>query len=316
MPKQIIALEEHNLPTDIAAKAGPSFPPPTADQLNDFGDGRIAVMDEAGIDLQVLSLVAYGVQNLPPAQSVEFAREANDRMAAACVAHPARFRAFAALPMSDPSAAADELRRCVTEHGFLGAMVFGHTGGRWLDHPTNEPVFSALERLNVPLYIHPAPPLPEVRQAYYSDLGDAGQSLSTGGWGWHVECGMHLLRLVVTGTFDRHPGLRVVVGHMGENLPFSLARADDRLSPVTRGERGVAETILAQVWITTSAYITFPPLLCALQVFGADRIMFSVDHPFADSSKATAALRAAPISPGDLEKVAWANATAFLGLAG
>lgn len=314
MPNRIIAIEEHNLPRDIAAAAGAFFPPVYADPLDDLGDGRLAVMDEAGIDLQVLSLVAPQVQSLPPARSAELSRDANERMAAACGAHPDRFRAFATLPMSDPAGAAEELRRCVGEHGFLGAMVHGQTGGRWLDDPANEPVLSALEQLDVPVYLHPAPPPPEVRRAYYSGLGDAEQALATAGWGWHAECGMHVLRLVVTGTFDRHPGLRVIVGHMGENLPFSLARAEERLAPVTQGERGVAETVLAQVWITTAGYTTMPPLLCALQVFGAERILFSVDHPFSDSMVATAFLRSAPLSPADVEKVAWTNATTVLGL--
>jgi len=314
VPNRVIAIEEHNLPRDIAAEAGPSFPPAYADPLDDLGEGRLGVMDEAGIDLQVLSLVGPGVQALAPARSAEVSRDANDRMAAACAAHPERFRAFATLPMSDPPAAAEELRRCVGDHGFLGAMVHGQTGGRWLDDPANEPVLDALEQLGVPVYLHPAPPPPEVLRAYYSGLGDAGAALATAAWGWHVECGMHVLRLVATGAFDRHPGLRVIVGHMGENLPFSLARADERLGPVIHTERSVTETVLAQVWITTAGYTTVPPLLCALQVFGAERILFSVDHPFSDSMVATAFLRSAPISPADREKVAWSNATAVLGL--
>lgn len=314
MPNRIIALEEHNLPRDIAEAAGTSFAPIYNDALDDLGDGRLAVMDRAGIDLQVLSVVAPGLQALPPARSLELSRDANDRMASACAAHPDRFRAFATLPMSDPPAAADELRRCVGELGFLGAMVHGQTEGRWLDDPANEPVLTTLEQLRVPVYLHPAPPPPEVYRAYYSGLGDAGQALATAAWGWHAECGMHVLRLVVSGTFDRHPGLRVVVGHMGEDLPFSLARADERLGPVTRSERGVAETVLSHVWITTAGYTTVPPLLCALQVFGAERILFSVDHPFSDSLVATTFLRSAPISPADLERVAWSNATGVLGL--
>lgn len=314
MPKRVIAIEEHNLPYDIAAEAGTSFPPEQMDPLDDLGEGRIAVMDEAGIDLQVLSVVAPGLQALPPERSVALSREANDRQAAAVAAFPDRLRAFATLPMSDPPAAADELRRCVGELGFLGAMVHGQTHGRWLDDPANEPVLAALDELRVPVYLHPAPPPPEVQRAYFSGLGAAERPLSTAAWGWHAECGMHVLRLVATGTFDRHPNLRVIVGHMGENLPFSLARADERLGPVLRSERSVTETVLDQVWITTAGYTTVPPLLCALQVFGAERILFSVDHPFSDSMVATAFLRSAPISPADLERVAWSNATALLGL--
>lgn len=311
-----IALEEHVLPRDIAIAAGKGgLPPALANALDEMGQGRIELMDAAGIDIQVLSLIAHELQELSPAQSIALAREANDRMAGAVHAHPDRLRAFATLPMSDPIAAAVELQRTVHDLGFVGAMVFGQTNGVFLDDLSVSPVLEAAQDLDVPIYLHPAEPPPAVRDAYFSGLEPAvAQMLATAGWGWHAECGLHVLRLAVNGTFDRYQRLRVIVGHMGENLPFSLARADERLSRLTGFERSVAETIIEQVHITTAAYFTDPPLLCALMVFGADRILFSVDHPFADSMEATAFLRDAPISPGDREKIAHLNAEQLLRL--
>ena len=311
-----IALEEHLLPKDVAAAVGHgALPPGLADPLDDLGQGRLDVMDAAGIDVQVLSLVGHGVQELEPARSVSLSREVNDRMAAAVAAHPDRFRAFAALPMSDSVAAAKELRRAVGDLGFVGTMIHGQTNGVFLDDPSVVPVLEAVQDLDVPIYLHPAEPPPAVRQAYFSGLEPAvAHVLATAGWGWHAECGLHVLRMAVSGTFDRFPGLQVVVGHMGENLPFSLARADERLSPVTGLARSVGEIVREHVHITTAGYVTDPPLLCALMVFGADRILFSVDHPFSDSVQATDFLRSAPISPTDREKIAHGNAEQLLRL--
>ena len=220
-------------------------------------------------------------------------------MAAAVAVHPDRFRAFATLPMSDPKAAAGELQRAVDELGFVGTMIHGQTRGMFLDHPSMSPVLACAARLDVPIYLHPAPPPPAVYDAYYKDLQpDVSAVLSTSGWGWHAECGMHVLRMVVNGVFDRFPALRVIVGHMGEMLPFSLARADDMISPVlSRGSLSVAETVQRNVYLTTSAYTTAAPLQCALTVFGADRILFAVD-----------------LSPSDREKIAHGNAERLLRL--
>jgi hypothetical protein len=242
-------------------------------------------------------------------------RDVNDRMAATVAAHPDRFAAFASLPMSDPAAAAAELRRAVGELGFVGAMIHGQTNGLFLDDPSFAPVLGAAQDLGVPVYLHPAEPPAAVAEAYFSGLAPAvSRTLMTAGWGWHAETGLHVLRMAVRGTFERFPGLQLIVGHMGENLPFSLARADERLSPLTGLPRTVAETVREQVHITTSGYVTVPPLLCALMVFGADRILFSVDYPFASNLQAAAFLREAPISPADREKISRGNAERLLGL--
>jgi uncharacterized protein len=312
---RIIAIEEHAFPKDLDLPgAMGSGMPGVLDQLDDLGEGRLAVMDAAGVDVQVLSVLGHGIQEAGAA-GVELARAANDRLAAAVREHPDRFAAFATLPLGDPEAATEELRRRVGDDGFVGTMVFGQTHGRFLDDPEFAPVLAACAQLGVPLYLHPAPPPRAVADVYYARLPEgAGATLATAGWGWHVETGMHVLRLAVTGTFDAHPDLRVVVGHMGENLPFSLARADERLNASSAGERPVWDTVLDQVLITTAGYVTAPPLACALATFGPERILFSVDHPFADSGEATAFLEEAALDDADRERIAHGNAETLLGI--
>ncbi len=316
---KIVALEEHTFPRDILHAADldlGSRASRKADELDDLGQGRLDTMDAAGVDIQVLSALAHIVQQLEPETAIAVSRTLNDRMAATVEAHPDRFRAFATLPMSAPDQAVPELRRAVDELGFLGTMIHGQTNGAFLDDPSVRPVLACAEQLGVPIYLHPAPPPPAVFDAYYSGLEpDIAAALATAGWGWHAECGMHVLRMVVGGVFERYPELQVIVGHMGEGLPFSLARADDMLSPLIRHHgASVAETVHRNLHITTSAYTTAAPLQCALTVLGADRILFSVDHPFADSAQATAFLHTAPLSPADREKIAHRNAERLLRL--
>lgn len=315
---RIIAIEEHAFPKDLDLPgAMGSGMAGVIDQLDDLGEGRLEVMDAAGVDVQVLSVLGHGIQEAGAA-GVELARAANDRLAATVAEHADRFAAFATLPLGDPAAAVEELRRTVGEAGFVGTMLFGQTHGRFLDDPEFAPVLATCEELGVPLYLHPAPPPPAVADVYFARLPEgAGPALATAGWGWHAETGMHVLRLAVTGTFDAYPDLRVVVGHMGENLPFSLARADERLTPSTAGERSVMRTVLDQVLISTSGYTTAPPLACALATFGPERILFSVDHPFADSQVATSFLREAVpdlLDEADRERIAHGNAEALLGV--
>lgn len=314
---KIVAIEEHMLPRDVIESAHIDLgirAGKRAAELDDLGEGRLRVMDDAGIDVQVLSALSYFVQDLPAEQSVTLSRELNDRMAATVSTHPDRFRAFAAMPMTDPARAVDELRRCVEELGFLGAMIHGQTHGVFLDHPSVRPILAAAAQLDVPIYLHPAPAPPAVQDAYFSGLSpEAGACLSTSGWGWHSECGMHVLRLVVAGVFEELPELKIIVGHMGEGLPFHLDRIENMLSPVVQGQsRTVAQTLRHNLHLTTSGYNSDAPLLCALAVFGVDHIMFSVDHPFADSSRATTYLQSAPLEPGDREKIAHGNAESLL----
>jgi predicted TIM-barrel fold metal-dependent hydrolase len=316
---KVIALEEHVLPRDIIEAAGIDIglrANKKAALLDDMGAGRLRIMDDAGIDIQVLSALSTNVQNLEPALSVAVNRQLNDRMAESVSTYPDRFRAFAALPMTDAAAAVVELERCVSELGFLGAMIHGQTRGVFLDHSSVRPILAAAARLDVPIYLHPAPPPKTVLDAYYSGLSDEVEAcLSTSGWGWHSETAMHVLRMVAGGVFEELPDLKLIVGHMGEGLPFHLDRIESMLTPVVTGhERTVAETLRQNLYLTTSGYNTATPLLCALAAFGVDHIMFSVDHPFASSEQATTFLRSAPVSESDREKIAHGTVESLLGM--
>lgn len=317
---RVITLEEHFWTgalrdanrTVLAGRQGGEL----ADNLSDLGPRRLADMDAAGIDVQVLSVLAPAAQELDPKPSVALSRDANDRLAEAVAAHPDRFAGFATLPTPDPDAAAEELERSVTGLGFKGALINGHTGGRFLDDPVFWPIFERAEALGVPVYLHPTYPTAQVMEAYYAGFEEpVSATLATAGWGWHAETGLHALRLILGGVFDRFPDLQVIIGHMGENLPFSLARADERLTPVaTSLKHRVADYFHANFYITTSGYFTDPPLLCALAVVGADRIMFSVDYPFSRNTDGRAFLDGAPLSEEDRAKIAHGNAERLLGL--
>ena len=316
---RIIALEEHVLPRDIIEAAGIDIglrANKRAAQLDEMGEGRIAIMDAAGIDVQVLSALSNNVQDLEPAKSVDVSRRINDRMAETVAKYPERFRAFATLPMTDPEGAAEELERGIRDLGFVGTMIHGQTHGVFLDHPTVRPILAAAERLDVPVYLHPAPPPAIVRETYYSGLPEEVEAcLSTSGWGWHSETAMHVLRMVAGGVFEDLPNLKLIVGHMGEGLPFHIDRIESMLTPTIVGHSlTVAETLRRNVWLTTSGYNFSTPLKCAIDAFGVNRIMFSVDHPFANSAQATEFLAVAPVSDADREKIAHGTVEALLGI--
>ena len=241
-----IALEEHFWTAELAAPPGTgplaTWGPQVGDQLRDLGPRRLADMDANGIDLQVISHVAPAAQARAGAEGLARAREANDQLAAAVRAHPDRFAGFATLPTADPQAAADELERAVVELGFVGALVNSTLGSNdaFLDDARFEPLLDRFERLDVPLYLHPAPPSAALREVLYGGLPPAvAARLATGAWGWHAEAGLHLLRMVATGVFDRHPALRLIVGHCGEMLPFLLDRIDAMLRVDTMAAAGV-----------------------------------------------------------------------------
>jgi predicted TIM-barrel fold metal-dependent hydrolase len=286
------------------------------DLLPEFEETRLRLMDEAGITLQVLSLAGAGPDLVPGADGVAMAREINDFLAGACAKHPTRFMGFAALPLQTGEACADELVRCVRQLGFLGALVNGTTDGRFLDDPRYESLLAAAEELDVPIYIHPHIPPAAVREAYYSGLEPgASRVLATAGWGWHSEVAIHLMRLILTGTLDRHRRLKIVIGHMGEMLPVMLDRID-KVSALDVGhlERPITRAIHDQVWITTSGIFSQPPFVAALQTFGIDKIMFSVDYPFAPNAAGRRFLDTVALSPDDMAKLSHGNADRLLKL--
>jgi predicted TIM-barrel fold metal-dependent hydrolase len=274
-------------------------------------------MDTSGIDLQVLSDIGSSLAPRSGDAGVQLTRESNDQVAEAIAAHPDRFAGFATLPMTEPGAAAGELERAVRSLGLQGAMIFGTTNGRFLDDPAFLPVLERAAALSVPIYLHPTMPPAPVREAYYTGLDPAvGFVLSTSGWGWHSEVGIHALRLILAGVFDRLPTLQIIIGHMGEMIPFMLARIDDTLTPMAKQlQQPVSEYFLHHFHITTSGFFTDPPLLLAMQVMGADRIMFSVDYPFSTNEQGRAFLDHASLSPADKEKISHLNVERLLSLA-
>jgi len=286
------------------------------EKLSDLGAARLKDMDAGGIDLQVLSHNVVNLEILPVSETVRLARQANDQLAAAVAAHPDRFAGFATLPMTDPKAAADELERTVSSLGFKGAFISGTTRGLFLDDPGFLPILERAAALDVPVYIHPAEPPEVVRKAYYDGFDPmVSRLLSTSGWGWHSEVGIHSLRLILAGVFDRLPDLQIIIGHMGEMIPFMLARIDNTLTTAAKNlQRKVSDYILQNFYITTSGFFTDPPLLLALQTIGADRIIFSVDYPYSSNDLGRTFLDNASISPADKEKISHLNAERLLKL--
>ena len=276
-------------------------------------------MDAARIDVQVLSHAQPAAQGLAGEPAIEAARRANDALAAAIAAHPGRLAGFATLPTADPLRSAAELKRAVGELGLVGAMVHSTLGtnGAFLDDDRFEPLLAAFEDLDVPLYLHPASAPKPVADVLFAGLKPsvAGR-LATNAWGWHAEAGLHALRLLASGAFERHPGLRLIIGHCGEMLPFMLARADQMLPPQVTGlPETLSSYVHRNVWVTTSGMFSLPPVLCSIQVMGIDRVLFSVDYPFAASSSGRELLDALPLSPADKAKIAGGNAERLLRLA-
>jgi predicted TIM-barrel fold metal-dependent hydrolase len=266
-------------------------------------------MDEAGIDVQVLSQGPPGPESLQGSKAIQLARACNDELAGVVRQSGGRFAGFAVLPTSEPEEAAKELRRAVSELRLLGAMLNGTTGGAFHDERRFWPIFAEAERLNVPIYLHPAPPTKLIRDAYYSGFSpEVSSALGTSAWGWHVETGLHLVRLVLSGLFDAHPNLQLIVGHMGEAIPFMLDRLTDRLGPISRLERPFPDYFRSNVYYTTSAFFSMPPLRCLLDQVPLDHVMFGVDYPFSANKRATNFLGTVQLAPREKEMIAHANA--------
>ena len=327
---RVVALEEHFTAPDLVRRIDPNAikrrgfqkrtPPPSGpnplELLPEIGEQRLQSMDEAGITVQVLSNTGPGPDLVPGADGVAMAREMNDHLAEAIARRPDRFAGFAVLPMQSDTPTADELVRAVRQLRFVGALVNGTTEGRFLDHPHYRDLLAAAEQLDVPIYIHPHLAPEAVRHAYFSNLQPgASRVLEAAGWGWHSETAIHVLRLVLSGALDRHPRLKLIVGHMGEMLPVMLARIDEVFAlDIEHLKRPIGRTILDQVWLTTSGIFSEPPFLAALQTFGIDRIMFSVDYPYAPNAKGRAFLDRLSLSPADMAKLTHGNADALLKL--
>lgn len=315
-----IALEEHFLTDemepyirDTLANVAPELAEKGVAALKDFGRARLDAMDAAGVEMAVLSLSGPGVQVEPDAgEATTRARRCNDRLAEEVARRPDRYRGFAHLAMQDVGAACAELRRCVGELGFAGAMINGHTNGVYLDDPRYEEFWATAGELGAPVYLHPAnPPTPPAAL-------EGRPVLSGAMWGWTTETSSHALRLVVSGVFERHPGARLILGHMGECLPFHLWRLDSRYATTRHDDHSLPRPpsfyVRRNVAITTAGVCDDAALLCSLAALGEDRVLFSVDHPYEKSAEAGAWLDAAPLDEGVRAKVAHGNAERLLRL--
>ena len=311
----VIALEEHYSDPDLAAHftgADAVQAPRVVERLNDLGALRLKEMDEAGIDIQVLSHSAPSAQKLDRDASLALVPGVNDRLAAVVQARPDRFAAFAVLPTADPAAAAAELERCVTKLGFKGAMIHGIAHGRFLDDKRFWPIFARAEALDVPIYLHPSAPHPAVVDAYYQEYVKDFPVLTRAAWGYTVETATQGIRLVLSGLFDAHPKLKIILGHLGEGLPFLVWRIDNALARPGQKPVNFRDVFCGNFYITTSGFFSDPALLCCVQEMGVDRILFAVDYPFEANAPGPAWLATVPLCDEDKAKIASGNAKRLL----
>ena len=290
------------------ARAG-APPGDLGERLREVGERRIAAMDDAGLDVQVISLTSPGLHCLPADEAMGLQVNTNDRIAELVSAHPDRFQGFATLATPAPGAAADELERAVTKLGLNGALLFGRTGERNLDHPDNWPIFEAAESLRAPLYIHPQVPQPRVREALYSGFGDEiDNAFAAHGIGWHYETGVQFLRLVLAGVFDRFPGLQVLLGHWGEVILFYLDRVDG-LAMQAKLPQSFSEYVQRNAYITAGGVYSRRYLRWAVEVAGVPRIMFATDYPYRPGPDGGVDhfLQTAGLDPADQERIAAGN---------
>ncbi|OOF57354.1 amidohydrolase [Rodentibacter myodis] len=277
----------------------------------EFDINRLADMDAANIDMQVLSVGGF-----PQFAPLEMHRQVNDNLAAAIKKHPNRFAAMATLPWAEPEQAIQELEQAVNQLGLKGALLNGRPSEDFLDHPRYEKLLAKFSELNVPLYLHPGIPVPAVQQAYYGGFDDEVTArLSMFGWGWHNEAGIHLLRLMLSGAFDRNPNLQIISGHWGEMLPFYLQRLDDSLPQAATGlKRSLIETFKQQVFVSPSGMLTLPHFQFIYDLVGAERILFSVDYPYQTLDGVRDFIEKLPISQQEKELIAHRNAEKLFGI--
>ena len=285
------------------------IPAEMEERLHEVGERRIAAMDEAGLDVQVISLTSPGLHNLPVEDATRLQVVTNDRIAELVSANPDRFQGFATLASGAPAAAARELERAVTELGLNGALLFGRTGERNLDHPENWAIFEAAESLRAPLYIHPQTPQPRVRAALYAGFDDAiDKAFATGGIGWHYDAGVQFLRLALAGVFDRFPDLQVLLGHWGEVVLFYLDRAD-RLALQAKLPGPFSEYVRRNAYVTAGGIYSERYLRWAIEVVGVERVLFATDYPYQPGPDAgvESFLQSAGLDQADQERIAAGN---------
>ncbi|OJJ32715.1 hypothetical protein ASPWEDRAFT_52871 [Aspergillus wentii DTO 134E9] len=313
----LITLEEHyssrkitqSTPETSALYA--TFPPHLNAKLENLDDERVNDLDKGNVAVQVIS---HGPGDFPPPLCIT----ANDDLATAVSKHPTRLAGFAMLPMAEPVAAAEELERCVRQLGFVGALVENHLNGQFYDDERFWCVFAKAEELDVPIYIHPTFAAEDMMEHYKGNYPDSvAMALSAFGWSWHTETGLHILRLFASGVFDRFPKLKIIIGHMGEMLPFQI----DRIYAVSERwgkKRGLREVWRENIWITTSGMFSLAPLACLLQTTSVEHVLYSVDYPFSTNERGLQFFReieeSGLIQGRELELFAYKNAENLLGL--
>jgi len=323
---KVIAIEEHFITPMYREKVGANefrnfylksrgeqLGHDIVEQNSDLGAERLAHMDAAGVDVEVLSFGSPGPQAFAAEVAIPMARDANDRLYQAIQRNPGRFAGFAALPTADPEAAAQELERCVSKLGFKGAMIHGHTRGSFLDERKYWTIFERAQALGVPIYLHPTLPHPDAVKAYFEGY----EELARAGWGFAVDTSCHFLRIVFAGVFDAYPRLRIILGHLGEGLPFAMHRLNDHTwrSAARRGlKKTPLQYIRENLLVTTSGNWYEPAFLCTLLALGADNILFAIDWPYEANKTGIEFLRKISISDGDRRKIAHLNAERLLGL--
>jgi 5-carboxyvanillate decarboxylase len=278
-------------------------------QLCDMGKGRLAAMDRHGIDTQVISLVSPGVQVFDASAGASLAREYNNRLAAAAEEHPKRFAGLACIAPQNPKDAADELERAVRELGFKGCVINSHTKGEYLDDKKYWVIFERAQKLDVPIYLHPRAPSPDMMKPF---TGYPMAMLDSAMWGFTAEAALHSMRLICSGLFDEFPKLKIVIGHLGETIPFLINRIDNRYSatPFPKKLKKLPGRYFKENFlVSTSGMNEDPaPLKLAISVLGADSIMFAVDYPMENAEDAVRFIDNAPISDKDREKICHINA--------
>jgi len=311
----VIAIEEHYWDEELAktyvgAEAG--RPGEQYKRLHDFTGVRIAEMDAAGIDVQVISHGAPSTQKLLAESAAALTRRVNDRLAAAIAPRKDRFAAFAALPTAVPEAAADELERTTRELGFKGAMLHGLANGVFLDDRKFWPIYARAEKLDVPIYLHPAHPNADVQRIYYEDYVKDFPMVARPAWGYTVETATTAIRLVLSGVFARHPKLKIILGHLGETLPFLIWRIDQALKRPGQKAMSFRDIFSGNFYITTSGNFSNPALLCCVMEMSVDHILFAVDWPFVANPPAIEWMASVPLSDADKTKILSGNARALL----
>ena len=247
--------------------------------ISDIGEERIKMMDAIGLDMQILSICNVNMETLPDEEAIKYAKLSNDILSKSLSQYPDRFKGLMAIPTGVPSEAVKEIKRCSQKEGFVGIVINGHIKGHYLDEPQFEPILEAAEKYNMPLYIHPALPPKQIIDTYYN-VQDPYQTnvLASGGWGWHIETGVHILRLIAAGVFDKHPNLKVIVGHLGEGIPFFM----ERLYNATKGnlKKSYPDYLKENIYYSIAGFHDPDLLDYVLKKVGEDQIMFSTDYPF------------------------------------